>query len=182
MRNSARFLLVAALLAVAVTAEAATPVDDGLSISTEDVDKALSTLRASPYAKTAPLLEKFFRMVKRVNGTSKATPVTVLQPINPLKVVRNWVRFSAGERRRVARYHMLKGVFTKRKLRNAARFTKFTTYEGGKVTKWSGRLLPSVILKGGSDILPAALVFGNFYVSKNFALHIISSSLTPGDV
>ncbi|CAI5505527.1 unnamed protein product [Closterium sp. Naga37s-1] len=181
MRISSRFLLVAALLAVAVAVEAAT-VDDTVSISSEDVDNALSTLRASPYAKTAPLLEKFFRMVKRVNGTSKATPVTVLQPINPLKVVRNWVRFSAGERRRVARYHMLKGVFTKRKLRKAARFTKFTTYEGGKVTKLSGKLLPSVVLKGGSDILPAVLVFGNFYVSKNFAIHIISSSLTPGDV
>ncbi|CAI5520066.1 unnamed protein product [Closterium sp. Naga37s-1] len=103
-------------------------------------------------------------------------------PINPLKVVRNWWRFSAGERRSVARYHMLKGVFGKRKLRNAARFTKFPTYEGGKVTKLSGKLLPSVILKGGSDILPVVVVFPNFYVTKHFALHIISSSLTPGDV
>ncbi|GJP32395.1 hypothetical protein CLOM_g16989 [Closterium sp. NIES-68] len=121
-------------------------------------------------------------MVTRVNGTSKATPVTVLQPINPLKVVRNWWRFSAGERRRVARYHMLKGVYSKFKLRKAARFTKFPTYEGAKVTKLSGRILPTVVLKGGSDVLPVALVLGNFYVSKHFALHIISSSLTPGDL
>ncbi|CAI7739839.1 unnamed protein product [Closterium sp. NIES-53] len=181
MRNSAQILLVAALLAVAVAVEGAI-LDDTVSISSEDVDKALSTLRASPYAKSAPILERFFRTVKRVNGTSKATPVTVLQPINPLKVVRNWWRFSAGERRSVARYHMLKGVFGKRKLRNAARFTKFPTYEGGKVTKLSGKLLPSVILKGGSDILPVVVVFPNFYVTKHFALHIISSSLTPGDV
>ncbi|CAI7799089.1 unnamed protein product [Closterium sp. NIES-54] len=106
-------------------------------------------------------------------------PMTILIPLDVTEYYTSMKDYTAEEREKIKKYHMIPKQYKYKKLKKEKAGYKIKTkVDGQKISKMTGDTFPGIVLMGKKG-MPSIMVGGDVFVGETLAIHLVTSMLFP---
>ncbi|CAI5497561.1 unnamed protein product [Closterium sp. Naga37s-1] len=114
-----------------------------------------------------------------LTAANEEGPMTILIPLDVTEYYTSIKDYSAEEREKIMKYHMIPKQYKYKKLmKEKAGYKIKTKVDGQKISKMTGDKFPGIVLMGKKG-MPSIMVGGDVFVGEELAIHLVTSMLFP---
>ncbi|CAI5953369.1 unnamed protein product [Closterium sp. NIES-65] len=112
-----------------------------------------------------------------LTAANEEGPMTILIPLDVTEYYTSIKDYSAEEREKIMKYHMIPKQYKYKKLmKEKAGYKIKTKVDGQKISKMTGDKFPGIVLMGKKG-MPSIMVGGDVFVGEELAIHLVTSML-----